>query len=401
MKVLLASKFFFRNGGSEVVMFQEREFLLEHGHSVVDFSMHDDRNQLSDFVDYFVEPQRYHGNSSNIAKIKSAINLVHSSEAQSKITDLILKTKPDLVHCHNIYHQLTPSIIGAAKKIGIPVVLTLHDYKPVCPVYNRLRHGQPCSACLDGDFRQVLMHRCADGSLGKSALLYAEAVVQRWLGSYEKVDAFIAPSLFMQEAISHRIPRERIHLLYNGVTTEALRGTSADEGYVLYLGRLSAEKGIRTLLKAHEASNGKWPLLVAGTGPLETDLKLQHKQATYIGHVSGEQLKAVIKQAAVVVVPSEWYENCPMSVLEAMAYGKPVVGSRMGGIPELVVDEVTGLLFDAGNVNHLQNKLDRLISDGVLRRCLGDNARQRVITDFSINRHNNRLMEIYNTILGV
>ena len=401
MKVLLASKFFFRNGGSEVVMFQEREFLLEHGHSVVDFSMHDDRNQLSDFVDYFVEPQRYHGNSSNIAKIKSAINLVHSSEAQSKITDLILKTKPDLVHCHNIYHQLTPSIIGAAKKIGIPVVLTLHDYKPVCPVYNRLRHGQPCSACLDGDFRQVLMHRCADGSLGKSALLYAEAVVQRWLGSYEKVDAFIAPSLFMQEAISHRIPRERIHLLYNGVTTEALRGTSADEGYVLYLGRLSAEKGIRTLLKAHEASNGKWPLLVAGTGPLETDLKLQHKQATYIGHVSGEQLKAVIKQAAVVVVPSEWYENCPMSVLEAMAYGKPVVGSRMGGIPELVVDEVTGLLFDAGNVKNLQNKLDRLMSDGVLRRRLGDNARQRVITDFSISRHNTRLVEIYNSILGI
>ena len=401
MKILLANKFFFRNGGSEVVMFQERDHLPGARHEVVYFSMQDERNLPSPTSSFFVRGQDYHGRVGKFGKLKSAFSLVHSAEAVERISALIRQTRPDLVHCHNIYHQLTPSIIGAAKKLGVPVVLTLHDYKPICPVYNRLRHGQPCSACLDGDFRQVLMHRCADGSLGKSALLYAEAVVQRWLGNYENVDAYIAPSQFMQEAISHRIPRDRIHLLYNGVTTEALRGTSADEGYVLYLGRLSAEKGIRTLLKAHEASDGKWSLVVAGTGPLETDLKLQHKQAKFIGHVSGERLNTVIEQAAVVVVPSEWYENCPLSVLEAMAYGKPVVGSRMGGIPELVVDEVTGLLFDAGNVKNLQNKLDRLMSDGVLRRRLGDNARQRVITDFSISRHNTRLVEIYNSILGI
>jgi len=399
MKILFANKFFFRNGGSEVVMFQERDYLLGNGHEVVDFSMQDERNFSSATSEYFVARQDYRGGGGKLGKLKSALSLVHSPEAVQRITALIRRTKPDLVHCHNIYHQLTPSIIGAAKKLGIPVALTLHDYKPVCPVYNRLRHGEPCSDCLDGDFRQVLAHRCADGSLGKSALLYAEAVVQRWLGNYEKVDAYIAPSRFMREAIAYRIPEERVHLLYNGVDTESLRGSGVDEGYALYLGRLSAEKGVKTLLKAHEASEGGWPLVVAGTGPLEADLKLQHRKATFIGHVTGDRLREAIDRASVVVVPSECYENCPMSVLEAMAYGKPVVGSRIGGIPELVLDGETGLLFEAGNVADLQARLDRLMGDGGLRRRLGDAARQRVETVFSLGRHNTGLLNIYKSLL--
>jgi glycosyltransferase involved in cell wall biosynthesis len=401
MKILLANKFFFRNGGSEVVMFQERDYLLGAGHEVVDFSMRDERNLPSPNAALFVSGQDYRGSRGKLGKLKSAFSLIHSAEAVGRISALIRQTRPDLVHCHNIYHQLTPSIIGAAKGLGVPLVLTLHDYKPVCPVYNRLRHDEPCSACLDGDFRQVVAHRCADGSMGKSALLYAEAVVQRRLGNYEKVDAYIAPSEFMRESISHRIPGERVHLLYNGVDTDTVRGSGTDEGYVLYLGRLSAEKGVRTLLKAHETSGGNWPLVVAGTGPLEAELKSQHKLASFIGHVSGERLREVIDQAAVLVVPSEWYENCPMSVLEAMAYGKPVVGSRMGGIPELVVDGVTGLLFEAGNVDNLRDQLDRLMKDGDLRRCLGEKARQRVETEFSLGRHNVGLMDIYKSLLGV
>lgn len=400
MKVLLANKFFFRNGGSEVVMFQERDYLLGAGHEVVDFSMQDERNLPSPNSAFFVSGQDYRGGGGKLGKLKSAFSLIHSAEAVGRISALIRQTRPDLVHCHNIYHQLTPSIIGAAKGLGVPVVLTLHDSKPVCPVYSRLRHGKPCSACLDGDFRQVLTHRCADGSMGKSALLYAEAVVQRRLGNYEKVDAYIAPSRFMQEAIAHRIPAERIHLLYNGVDTETVRGSGADEGYALYLGRLSGEKGVRTLLQAHESSKGGWPLVVAGTGPLEAELKLQHKQASFIGHVSGERLRDVIDRAAVVVVPSECYENCPMSVLEAMAFGKPVVGSRMGGIPELVVDGETGLLFEAGNVDNLRGQLDQLMKDGDLRRRFGDKARQRVEAEFSLARHNAGLMKVYEGVVG-
>ncbi len=401
MKVLMANKFFFRNGGSETVMFQERDFLLRNGHEVVDFSMRDARNLPSAHEMHFVGNRSYAGGGSGkLAKVADVLSFIHSSEAVKNISRLIAETKPDLVHCHNIYHQLTPSIIGAARKQGVPVVLTLHDYKPVCPTYNRLRNGQPCSDCLDGDFYNVLRNRCADGSLGKSALLYAEALAQRFMGSYENVNAFIAPSRYMQESIAHRVPHERIRLLYNGIDTNEVRGSGADEGYVLFLGRLVQEKGVETLLKAHANSSAGWRLVVAGTGPLGDVLKTQHSPSILVGYLAGDALKEMIDRASVVVVPSEWYENCPMSVLEAMAYGKPVVGSRMGGIPELVEDGKTGLLFDAGNVNELTFVLDRLMSSAELRKQMGMAARQRVETSFSLDMHNAGLIEIYQSILG-
>ena len=402
MKILQANKFFFANGGSETVMFQERDYLLANGHEVVDFAMQDERNFASDYANYFVENKSYKKQSSNkLAKIADVISFVHSSEAVKNISRLINDTKPDIVHCHNIYHQLTPSIIGAAKKLGVPVVLTLHDYKPVCPTYNRLQQGKPCSKCLDGDFTQVLLNRCADGSFGKSAVLFAEATVQRLMANYEKVDAFIAPSQFMLQAIAHRIPQNRIKQLYNGIDINAINASEVDDGYVLYIGRLVPEKGVETLLKAQTNSNQSWQLKVAGTGPLLDVLKAQYKPSIFVGHLAGGVLKSMIEKAAVVVVPSEWYENCPMSVLEAMAYGKPVIGSRMGGIPELVEDGKTGLLYTAGNVNELAAVLDKLMTSSTLRQQMGTAGRLRVTQHFSLKSHNIGLMGIYRNILGV
>lgn len=400
MKVLFANKFFFRNGGSEVVMFQERDHLLGAGHEVVDFSMQDERNVPSPHAAFFVDRQDYRGGAGKLGKLKSALSLLHSPEAVKRISALIRETRPDLVHCHNIYHQLTPSIIGAAKKLGVPVVLTLHDSKPVCPAYTRLHDGRPCSDCLDGDFSHVLRNRCAEGSRGKSALLYAEALVQRMLGSYEKVDAFIAPSRFMQESIAHRVPGDRIRLLYNGIDTNAVRGSGEDGGYVLFLGRLVQEKGVETLLRAHARSTAGWRISIAGTGPLADELMAKYNPSNFVGYVVGDALRAMIDSASVVVVPSECYENCPMSVLEAMAYGKPVVGSRMGGIPELVEEGRTGLLYEAGDVDALAAALDRLMASPELRAQMGAAARQRVESAFSLDAHNAGLMDIYKSILG-
>lgn len=394
MKVLLANKFFFRNGGSEVVMFQERDYLLGNGHEVVDFSMQDERNLASPYASNFVTAQDYRGDGNVFRKLGSAFAFVHSRQAAAKFGELLDQTRPDLVHCHNIYHQLTPSIIGVAAKRRVPVVLTLHDYKPVCPVYTRMCRGQPCSACLNGEFRRVLKNRCADGFIGKSALLYAEAAIQRHLGSYEKVHTFIAPSRFMKNAVAHRIPAERIHVLYNGVESPpAIGGT--DRGYVLYLGRLSAEKGIPTLLAAHARSGGRWLLRVAGTGPLEGELYRQFPLAEYLGHLGGTALADIIANASIIVVPSEWYENCPMSVLEAMAYGKPVVGSRIGGIPELVAEGVSGRLFEPGRVDQLSTILDELMARPDLRQRMGEAARLRIANEYSLARHHAGLMEVY------
>jgi glycosyltransferase involved in cell wall biosynthesis len=394
MKILVANKFFFRNGGSEVVMFQERDFLQREGHEVVDFSMWDERNFASDYSTYFVGRQDYRGGG-RLGKLQSALAFAHSPEAVRRIGALIEATRPDLVHCHNIYHQLTPSIIGAAKARGVPVALTLHDYKPVCPAYTRLRGSVPCSDCLDGDFSHVLRHRCADGSLGKSALLYAEAVLQRRLGNYEKVDRFIAPSRFMTDSVAHRIPAERVALLYNGVDVANAPVGAGDGDYVLFLGRISREKGVDTLLRAHAEAGGRWNLLVAGTGPLLDEMRVQYSRAMFAGHLAGNELRQALAGAAVVAVPSEWYENCPMSVLEAMACGKPVVGSRIGGIPELVADGETGLLFEAANAEALGACVGRLMSDPGLRRRMGQAARARAEREFSLERHNDGLLEIY------
>lgn len=399
MKILIANKFFHRNGGSETVMFQERAYLQATGHRVADFSMQDTRNLPSGQAKYFVSNHDYH-HAGGLQKITAAISLIHSTEAVRNFSALLDAETPDIVHCHNIYHQITPSIIGVARSRNIPVVLTLHDYKPVCPVYNRLRDGHPCDECLQGDFSRVVKHRCADGSLAKSTIMYLEAVFQRWRGSYESVSCFIAPSQFMADSVAHRIPADRITVLYNGVDVGASQTGSTDEGHVLYLGRLSQEKGVQTLLKAHAASGNAWRLVIAGTGPLAEELTRRYPLANFLGHVAGPQLERTINGASAVVVPSEWHENCPMSVLEAMANGKPVVGSRMGGIPELVEHGHTGLLFDMGNVADLQSQVAALMASPGERRRMGENARTRARALFSLERHNAGLLAVYQRLVG-
>lgn len=400
MKVLLVNKFFFINGGSEAVFFQERDYFRKTGVVVVDFSMYDERNIESPYADFFVRLRQYRGNSGILRKISAASSFVHSPEAVKKFSALILAERPDIVHCHNIYHQLTPSIIGAAKKLGVPVVLTLHDYKPVCPIYVRIRDGQPCSDCLEGDFFNVVKHRCADRSLGKSVLLYAEAVFQRWMGNYELVDKVIAPSQFMADSVISRFPREKIEVIYNGVDTDIMLPSEEDAGYVLYLGRLSKEKGVATLISAYRQYNIRMPLKVCGTGPLLDELSgEQLPNVAFLGYQSGAALRSIIRKASIICVPSEWYENCPMSVLEAMAYGKPVVGARMGGIPELVDEGVTGVLHEKGDVSGLAQAINVLANDKVMRRRMGRAARKRVEEKFSLAKHNEALLSVYKSLI--
>lgn len=401
MKALVANKFFFRNGGSEAVMFQERDFLLRSGFDVIDFSMQDPRNVYSDYSGHFVSNRSYEtGAGGTLARIGAALKLMHSPEAVRKIGQLIDETQPDIVHCHNIYHQLTPSIIGAAKGRQVPVVLTLHDYKPICPTYTRLRDGHVCSACIENQFSNVMKYRCADGSLGKSALLYAEATVQRLFRSYEKVDMFIAPSEFMRSSVTqHRLDEDRVEVIYNGIDCAAIDVAAEDQGYALYLGRLSPEKGIETLLSAHAEIADRVPLVIAGTGPLEQTMRSRYPKAQYLGHLSGDALKETVRNAAMIVVPSEWYENCPMSVLEAMASGKPVVASNIGGIPELVTPGETGLLFRPGDHDMLKSHLLQLISYPELRRVYGDAARKRAEHSFSLEQHNDALMHLYRNVI--
>jgi glycosyltransferase involved in cell wall biosynthesis len=233
-------------------------------------------------------------------------------------------------------------------------------------------------------------------------LLFAEASVQRWLGSYEAVDLFCAPSRFLADSItSRRFPAERVRVLYNGVDTEAIAPAFHDEGYVLYMGRLSKEKGVHTLLRSWAEAGMPAKLVIAGTGPLAEELRSRYPVAEFAGHLSGTRLNQVIAGAALVVVPSELYENCSMSILEAMAWGKPVVASRIGGNPELVLDGETGLLFEAGDGQGLSNAIGSLLKDRDYLRTLGRAARRRVEQLFSLKRHNEGLLAVYKSVLSL
>lgn len=397
-KILFANKFFFLNGGSEVVMFDEMELMKKRGLDVVDFSMRDARNFPSKYDSYFVSQKGYRSNSP-FGQIKSALSFIHSREAVKQITHLIRDEKPDLLHCHNIYHQLTPSIINAAARLKIPVVLTLHDYKPVCPVYTQLANGQPCTKCSDGRFGALLSQRCAGGSIGRSTLLWAEARYHAAAKSYQRVDKFIAPSRFMRDAVVHRFGEDKVVHIPNGIDSSLIEVPRQDKGFVLYLGRLSPEKGVETLLQAHTADNAAWRLVVAGTGPLLQDFKSRFPLAEFTGHLTGDALKARLRDASVVVVPSEWHENSPLSILEAMAHAKPIVAARIGGIPELVRDGETGFLFNPTSRQELSSCIRLLLDNSDLRRKLGREARRIVETQYSLTRHGASLLSLYESLV--
>lgn len=398
MKILFANKFFFRNGGSEVVMFNEMDLMRGSKNDVIEFSMHDPRNLPSKYDRYFVSEKSYRSPSRS-SKIKSALSIIHSQEAVEKIRAIIIDEKPDVLHCHNIYHQLTPSIINAASRLNVPVVLTLHDYKPICPVYTRLQSGSVCTKCSGGRFESLLTQRCADGSLGKSALLWAEARFHAAAGSYQRVSKFIAPSKFMRDAVMRRFGKDKVVHIANGIDASRIKAAEDDDCYVLYLGRLSPEKGVETLLQTHAADKASWRLVIAGTGPLLQDYQARFPSAEFVGHLTGEALESTLRKASVIVVPSEWHENSPLSILEAMAHAKPIVASRIGGIPELVRDGVTGLLFEPKNSRELSSRLRTLLDDSGLRTKLGKEARRVAETEYSLSKHGDALLSLYESLV--
>lgn len=400
MKVLVVNKFFFLKGGAETVFFQEREMLIERGVSVIDFSMVHNDNLVSDYSASFVDNVDYHANATLLCALKTAIRFVHNTEACEKLSELIATEQPDIVHFHNIYHQLTPSIIKVAKQAGCKTVLTAHDTKIACPSYTMYRDGHTCEACLQGSVFNALRYRCQQGSLFKSGLLVVEALYQSLAQNYQSLDVIVAPSQFLADIIRRKLPNNRIEVIVNGIDENVDQQDVADHRYFLYLGRLSQEKGVATMVAAYQLSNQSIPLKIAGTGPLADSLSGKQSKVEWLGFKTGRDLHLLIKQASAVIVPSECYENCSMSVLEAMSYGKPVIGANIGGIPEQVRDGKEGRLFEAGNAHDLANVMDEFTIRPELTKYYGEQARQRLESRYSLSAHHQQLVDLYQNLLG-
>ncbi|MCI8984370.1 MAG: glycosyltransferase family 4 protein [Lachnospiraceae bacterium] len=403
MKILMVNKFLYPNGGSETYIFKLGEQLQRKGHEVQYFGMEHAGRIVGNRLECYTSDMNFH--AGGVGKLLYPFRIIYSGEAKRKMRRVLEDFRPDVVHLNNINFQLTPSIIYAVrafeKKRGkrIKIVYTAHDYQWVCP--NHMMRipatGQICFACRGGDFKQCSKNRCIHDSRVKSLIGTIEAGFYAMRKTYGMVDVIICPSEFMKKQLdTDPLLAEKTVMMHNFIDKDTavagkthgkkkkrrekaeVFGTAADGerpagDYVLYFGRYAEEKGTLTLLEACRALP-EIPFVFAGTGPLEGRVN-QAPNVENRGFVAGEELRRLIAQARFSVYPSEWYENCPFSVMESQMYGTPVLASDLGGAPELVQPGRTGDLFRGGDAQELTEHIKELWEDPELCRTYSENCR--------------------------
>ena len=342
MKILQINKYFFKKGGAETVFFNTIQLLERHGHTVIPFSLKNKKNEPSPYESYFVDYPEL-SESSLPKKIKNLPAFIYNKEAARKLEKLIQKEKPDVAHIHLMFYSMSVSILPVLKKYNIPIIMSVHDYRLVCPAYT----------FTDG--KRNFCERC------KTCLLCT--------------------------------------YLYN--FTPKVEDYSSTKGdYIFFFGRISEEKGILTLLNAiKQVPDIK--LKLAGTGPLLEQLKPQcPPNAEFLGFKQGEELRELIHNASFVVVSSECYENNPMTIIESYMIGTPVIGSDLGGIPELIIENKTGYTFKPKSSDDLKEMITKAcsISEEEYAR-MSDEAKKFAMDNFSEESHYQRLIKNYQLII--
>lgn len=381
MKILMVNKFLYPNGGSETYIFALGKQLQKMGHEVQYFGMEHDGRIVGNHAESYTSNMDFH--TGGLQTLLYPVKIIYSAEARKKIKAVLQDFQPDVVHLNNINFQITPSVLYEIRafekkyKRDIRIVYTAHDYQWVCPNHMMMipATGKLCFACQGGKFGACSKNRCIHNSRMKSILGTIEADYYKWRRAYCMVDVIICPSAFMKRQLdTDAVLREKTVLLHNfaktaetGMTGEteekdgmawAKLQTKLPGRYVLYFGRFSKEKGVETLLQVCKKLTDV-SFVFAGTGPLTGEIS-QVSNIRNVGFVSGEALQKLIAGAEFSIYPSEWYENCPFSVMESQVYGTPMIASAIGGIPELLQDGVTGELFEAGNSVELARKIERL-----------------------------------------
>lgn len=383
MKILMVNKFLYPNGGSETYIFQLGKELVRMGHEVEYFGMEHKERIVGNRAESYTSNMDFH--TGGIQKLLYPFRIIYSIEARKKLRVVLEDFEPDVVHLNNFNFQLTPSIIYEVKsydkkrKKKTVLVYTAHDYQWVCP--NHMMKipatGELCSRCVEGNFAHCSRNKCIHNSGIKSMLGRMEAVLYQKLGTYRKIDTVICPSRFMERVLSKNpMLKGKTVVLHNFVDKlpESEGGKGREKNYVLYVGRYDKEKGIETLWKVCSELEDI-PFVFAGKGALEKELKAVPNIENR-GFLSGKDLEKLIRDARFLVFPSEWYENCPFTVMEAQMYGTPVLASDLGGTPELIRAGKTGELFEAGNARELKQKIRALWEDDVKCREYAGNCGQ-------------------------
>ena len=398
MKILMVNKFLNRAGGAETYMINLGDYLASLGHKVEYFGMDSEDRCVSNSINCYTDTVNFR-NSDAVAKIKYSLKSIYSKEAESKIEQVIKDFKPDIVHLNNINFQLTPSVIYAIKKFNIPIVQTVHDVQIACPnhrMYNE-QTEKICDICKNKKYLNCIKNKCVHGSTLKSAAAALESYYYHKRDTYNLVDCYICPSRFMAETIEAAgVHKNKLNVIHNFALEQVnLEPKDKSEKYILYFGRLSVEKGIKTLLEVCKELN-EIHFVFAGTGPL-SDLCKIISNINCVGFKSGDELNRLIRNAAFSVYPSEWYENCPMSILESISLGTPVLCSDLGGSKELVVPGRTGEIFKAYDKADLIRKIKALYNNTELLEKMSKICEMQ--NENTINQYANKVISIYENLI--
>jgi len=412
MKILQINKFFFLKGGSERYFFDLSELLTNKGHQVIVWSTKHPQNFSFPSQELFASYNDFSEKESLFKKLFKAKRIFWNKEAGKKLEKIIKIEKPDIAHLHNISTHFSPSIIFVLKKYNIPIVMTLHDYKLFCPNYKFFSNGEVCYDCLKNkNYNSCLSKKCIKNSRIQSWGGYLEARFQNdFLKIADKIDVFLSPSLFMKrKAIEWGIDKEKIIHLPNFIEKDFGKGITALDKklpYFLYFGRLSHEKGVELLIESFSEIKEQlpdWQLKIVGNGPERNKLEnfaKGEKQIEFLGEKRGnsKELKQIIANANLIVIPSLWPENFPYSVLESFALSKPVIAAKNGGLTELIKDRQTGLLFKPGNKDDLKEKL--IWSNDYKKELIqmGKMAKKEVLDKCNSEEHYSKLIKIYERI---
>lgn len=398
MKILMINKFLHQHGGSETYILKLGEYLQSRGHRVQYFGMEHPERCLGNECDLYTSYMDFHA-ASAIEKLGYSLKTVYSAEARRKIRRVLEAFEPDVCHLNNINFQLTPSIIleieSWRRKNGrnCRIVSTAHDYQWICPnhMLNNPKTGQNCEKCIGGRFYNCTKGKCIHNSRMKSVVGSVEAYLWNFMGVYKKVDSIVCCSNFLKNKLdTNPVLRSKTVAIHN-FTDKIDFKKSEKKDYVLYFGRFSHEKGIDTLVEVCRRLP-HIPFVFAGKGPLE-ELFGDVPNIKNVGFLPREELEVLIREARFSVYPSEWYENCPFSVIESQMFATPVIASDIGGIPELIRENKTGLLFKAGDKDELCEKISALWNDKEKIEKMSEEGRN--IGFDTIETYYNKIIKIY------
>ncbi len=408
MRILQVNKFLYRRGGAEGYLLDLADLERAAGHEVEYFGMdHPDNLPMryrSDFpahVEFEPPPARLLG------KVEVVGRMMWSRSAAAGIARVLEDFRPDVVHMHNIYHQLSPSIVHACAKASVPVVMTLHDYKLVCPTYQFLDQGRICTACVSGGPKQAVRRRCKDGSLVASSIAATEVGVHRTLHAYGHIGRFLCPSAFLRDQVAAAGLHSGRLLHQDNFTNTSVPVRSEPGRGVVFAGRLSHEKGVDVLIRAAALlarDHDGVVLDIVGDGPDRVELEALAAATApdavrFHGRVGADEVRAHLRGARVSALPSRWLENQPLSVLESFASGVPVVASALGGLNDLVTPGVDGDLVPHEDPNALAAALRPYLDDADLSARQGSAARARALDRHEPQRHLERVLGVYRQVM--